>query len=254
MRVFDRLERHALLGEDQLQPRRSLPQEEWKRRQHRRIQVGHAAPPGASAAQSTNSRAAGHPLKRKPALLGSREQVADAHLGKPSAEPPLQLPRPEPALAHRVAVGIHPETAALVDPLHRHARQPGPPRIPRAHVLVDDDERPPRPEHPPHLAAHVVERLAAPGARRPRRPSTPSKLAGPNGSRRADARTRSMPVASASIAAERSSPTTGAPRSAKRLANRPLPQPRSRMRRPASGDKLVDDRRAAADRPPPPRP
>ena len=45
----------------------------------------------------------------------------------------------------------------------------------------------------------------------------PSKLAGPNGSRRADARTRSTPVASASIAADRSSPTTVAPRSIKLL-------------------------------------
>ena len=53
---------------------------------------------------------------------------------------------------------IHPATPALVDPLHGHARQPGPPGVPRAGVLVDDHERASRPEHPANLAADLIER------------------------------------------------------------------------------------------------
>ncbi len=59
-----------------------------------------------------------------------------------------QRPRPEPALAHRIAVRIHPEPTALVDPFHRHARQPGTTGIERARILVDDDKTSPRLKHP----------------------------------------------------------------------------------------------------------
>ena len=111
------------------------------------------------------------PTETETGPLGPRQQMPHSHHGKPPAEPPFELPRPEPALAHRIA---RPEYIQRPRRSSIHftasARQPRAAGIPRARVLVDDHERSPRPEHTANFAANTIDRLAAPGARKPRPP------------------------------------------------------------------------------------
>ena len=88
-----------------------------------------------------------------------RQQVFDADRRKPPAQPPLQFPCPEPALAHFFPMGIHPETRGARRSISRPRSAATAARAFHEHdVLVDDDQRASRPEHPADFAANLVER------------------------------------------------------------------------------------------------
>ncbi len=239
---LDRLERHPFLGEDQLQARRRLPQEQRQRRQDRRVQFVHAGPPGAWAAHRTKSRVPGSGSKRKPPRLGAREEVIDPDVGRTIAPA---------AAAIRPGENQRSRTGSRCEYIHRPrrssihftatARQPRPPAF-HDQTFLSTMTRTCRPAGARGgLRRRPGRATRAPGARRPRRPS-PVKACRrerqpPRRSRARDRR-RSR---------RRASPPTGPARPPARpartsiLANRPLPQPRSRTRLPASGPRLVDD-------------
>ena len=71
------------------------------------------------------SRTAGTRRKRKPASSAGESRWTTRTSSNRTAQLGPQPAGPEPALAHRAAGRIHPPPAVLVDPLDRHARQPG---------------------------------------------------------------------------------------------------------------------------------